>query len=168
MKEETSDFLKFVKKYGEIKDIEEAFNEFPPEEEWHEGRIENVLREKGEVYNLYKVGDIVYVNKYYYLDGSAGKNHFFVIIEQDNIAVPIENLGMLISSKLEKLKYKSNVELKRDELNNLDRDSIVKTDAIYKIPNDQILFKMGEVSLDKIDEYKKYYRENRKTIGYKM
>lgn len=168
MKEETSDFLKYVKKYGEIKDVEEAFKEFPPEEEWHKGRIENVLREKGEVYNLYKIGDIVYVNKYYYLDGSVGGNHFFVIIEQDNIAVPIENLGMLISSRLEKLKYKSNVELKKDEFNNLDRDSIVKTDAIYKIPNDQILFKMGEVSLDKIEEYKKCYRKNKKSIGYKM
>ena len=33
-----------------IKSVEEAFKEFPPEEEWHEGRIENVLREESEEY----------------------------------------------------------------------------------------------------------------------
>lgn len=159
MKEELSDFLKFILKNGEIKEVEEAFKEFPPEEEWHKGKIENVLREESEEYSLYKVGDIVYVKKYFYLDGSAGENHFFVIIEQNNIAVPIENFGMLISSLLEKLKYKSNVKLEKDEINNLDRDSIVKTDAVYRIHNDQILFKMGEVSLDKIEEYKKCYEE---------
>ena len=159
MKEELSDFLKFAMKSGRIKEVEEAFNEFPPEEEWHKGNINNVLKEKSEEYSLYKVGDIVYVKKYYYLDGTAGENHFFVIIEQNNIAVPIESFGMLISSRLEKLKYKSNEELKKDEINNLDRDSIVKTDVIYRIHNDQILFKMGEVSLDKIEEYKKCYTE---------
>lgn len=57
MQEEMSDFLKFVKKYGEIKDVEEAFKEFPPEEEWHKGRVENVLREKCAEYSLYKVGE---------------------------------------------------------------------------------------------------------------
>ena len=66
---------------------------------------------------------------------------------------------MLISSKIEKLKYKSNVELKKDSINNLDRDSIVKTDILYKIHNDQILFKISEVSSDKIEEYKRYYIE---------
>lgn len=116
MQEEMSDFLKFVKKYGEIKDVEEAFKEFPPEEEWHKGRVENVLREKCAEYSLYKVGDIVFVKKYHYLDGSVGENHFFVIVEQDNIAVPIESFGMLISSRLEKLKYKSNIELKKMSL----------------------------------------------------
>ena len=88
-----------------------------------------------------------------------GQNHFFVIVEQNNIAVPIENFGMLISSKIEKLKYKSNMELKRDKMNNLDRDSIVKTDVLYRIHNDQILFKIGEVTPNKIEEYKKYYTE---------
>ena len=146
-------------KNGMIKEVEEAFEEFPPEKEWHKGRIENVLREKSEDYNLYKVGDIVYVKKYYYLDGSIGENHFFVIVEQDNIAVPIESFGMLISSRLEKLKYKSNSILKKDSLNKLDRDSIVKMDVMYHIPYDQILFKMGEVTSNKIDEYKKYYDE---------
>lgn len=159
MKEKISDFLKFAIKSGRIKNVEEAFKEFPPEEEWHKGRIENVLREDNEEYSSYKIGDIVFVKKFKYIDGSDGENHFFIIVEQNNIAVPIENFGMLISSKIEKLKYKSNIELKKDNINNLDRDSIVKTDVLYKIHNDQILFKIGEVSSDKIEEYKKYYVE---------
>ena len=159
MKEELSDFLKFAINSGRIKDVEEAFKEFPPEEEWHKGKIENVLREDNEEYSLYKIGDIVFVKKFKYIDGRDGENHFFIIVEQNNIAVPIENFGMLISSKIEKLKYKSNIELKKDNRNNLDRDSIVKTDILYKIHNDQILFKIGEVSSDKIEEYKRYYVE---------
>ncbi len=43
MKNEISDFLKFEKEKGKIKDLEEAFNEFPVEEEWHKGKIENLL-----------------------------------------------------------------------------------------------------------------------------
>lgn len=39
-------------------------------------------------------------------------------------------------------------------MNGLDKDSIVKTDIIYKISNAQILFKIGEVGLDKVEEYK--------------
>ena len=113
MKEELSDFLKFAINTGRIKDVEEAFKEFPPEEEWHKGKIENVLREDNEEYSLYRIWDIVFVKKFKYIDGTNGENHFFIIVEQNNIAVPIENFGMLISSKIEKLKYKSNVELKK-------------------------------------------------------
>lgn len=160
MKEELSDFLKFAFKSGRIKDVEEAFKEYPPEEEWHKGKIENVLKEENEEYNLYKVGDIVFVKRFKYINGTEGENHFFIIVEQNNIAVPIENFGMLISSKIEKLKYKSNIELKKDNINNLNMDSIVKTDVLYKIRNDQILFKIGVVSMDKIEEYKRYYMEN--------
>ena len=38
--------------------------------------------------------------------------------------------------------------------------SIVKTDIIYKIENEQILFKIGKVDSKKIDEYKQRYLEN--------
>lgn len=55
MKEKISDFLKFAIKSGRIKDVEEAFKEFPPEEEWHKGRIENVLREDNKKYKRYYV-----------------------------------------------------------------------------------------------------------------
>lgn len=53
MKEKITDFLKFAIKSRRIKDVEEAFKEFHPEEEWHKGRIENVLREDNEKYKKY-------------------------------------------------------------------------------------------------------------------
>ena len=92
-----------------------------------------------------------------------GKDHLFVIIDQDNTAVPIENFGMLISSNLEKLKFNSNKLLKKDNINNLHKDSIVKTDVIYKISNEQILFKIGKVDNEKIEEYKKSFYNNLKS-----
>lgn len=154
-----NDFLEIAKQKNRILDLNEVFKEFPPEEEWHKGKIENVLREDSEEYSSYKVGDIVFVNYYTYRDGKTGNNHFFVIVEQNNIAVPIESFGMLISSNLEKLKYKSNIKLEKDMMNNLNRDSIVKTDFIYRIKNENILFKIGEVTLDKVKEYKRLFLE---------
>lgn len=44
MKEELSEFLKIAYKYGRVKDLEEAFEEFPVEEEWHKGKVENILK----------------------------------------------------------------------------------------------------------------------------
>lgn len=69
---------------------------------------------------------------------------------------------MLISSNLKKLKYQTNKFLRKDEMNGLDKDSIVKTDVIYKIANNQILFKIGEVSLNKVEEYKEAFYKNLK------
>ena len=43
-----------IYKYGRVKDLEDAFKEFPVEEEWHEGKIENILNEDSEVYSIYK------------------------------------------------------------------------------------------------------------------
>lgn len=138
MKEELSDFMKLAYKLGRVKDVEEAFEEFPIEEEYHKGKTENILCEEKETYNTYSVGDIVFVKTYTYKNGNLGNNHLFVIIDKGNLVVPIENFCMLISS-------------------NLDKDSIVKTDVIYKIRNEQILFKIGEVDIEKIEEYKQSY-----------
>lgn len=99
-------------------------------------------------------------NKYSYPDGKIGNNHFFVIIDQDNTAVLIENFGMLVTSNLNKLKFKSNKILEKDEINNLHKDSLVKTDVIYKILNEQIIFKIGIVSYEKIEEYKKSFYDS--------
>lgn len=158
------EFLKIAMKSGKIRDIKEAFREYPVDEEWHQGRIENILQlqEEGQDYYLYKVGDIVFVNEYTYDDGNRGKNHLFVIVEQNNLAVPIENFGMLISSNLKKIKYQSNKLLEKDTINGLDKNSLVKTDVIYKISNNQILFKIGEVSLNKVEEYKEAFYKNLK------
>ena len=161
MKEELSDFLKIAYKYNRVKELNEAFKEYPVEEEWHKGKIENVLKEDNENYNIsYEIGDIVFVKEYTYSDGKIGNNHFFVIIDKNNTAVPIENFGMLISSNLDKLKFKSNKLLEKDGFNNLNKDSIVKTDMIYKILNEQIIFKIGTVDNEKIEEYKKSFYDS--------
>lgn len=159
-----SEFMKFAYKCNKVRDIKEAFEEYPVEEEWHKGKIENVLtlKEESLEYNNYEIGDIVFVKEYYYSNGVKGKNHFFVIIDQNNIAVPIENFGRLISSKLTKLKYPANKLLEKNDKNNLNMDSIVKTDVIYKILNNQILFKIGKVDTTKIEEYKNNFIENNK------
>lgn len=161
MKEELSDFLKMAYKYNRVKDLKEAFEEYPVEEEWHKGKIENVLKEESEYYNIsYNIGDIVFVKEYSYSDGKKGTNHFFVIIDKDNTAVPIENFGMLISSNLDKLKFKANKLLEKDDINNLKKDSIVKTDVVYKILNEQIIFRIGTVDNEKIEEYKNSFYES--------
>lgn len=80
-----------------------------------------------------------------------------IINQNNNIAVPIEYLGMIISSKIEKVKYRGNILLHRDNKNNLEMDSIVKTDALYKIENKEIVMKIGNVDDDKIEEYKETY-----------
>ena len=56
MREELSDFIKNAYKLGKIKDV---FLEYPPEEEWHKGSIENVISEDQREYLIvYKIGDI--------------------------------------------------------------------------------------------------------------
>lgn len=163
MNDGLSDFLKMAYKYNKVKDLKEAFEEFPVEEEWHKGKIENVLMENSQDYDEnYEIGDIVLVKEYLYSNGEKGHNHFFVIIDKNNTAVPIENFGMLISSNLTKLKYKANKLLEKDSINNLHKDSIVKTDVIYKIVNEQIIFKIGKVDNERIEEYKKSFCENLK------
>ena len=162
MKEGLSDFLKTAYEHGKVRDLKDAFKEYPVDEEWHKGKIENILKENNESYNFYEIGDIVFVREYSYPDGKIGNNHFFVIIDKDNIAVPIENFEMLLSSNLDKLKFKANKLLEKDETNNLYKDSLVKNNVIYKIPNEQIIFKIGIVSYEKIEEYKKSFYDSLK------
>jgi len=155
VREELSDFLKLAYENNRVKDVRNAFEEFPVEEEWHNGKLDNVLKEYKENYGtFFDIGDIVFVKDYVYPDGQKGNNHFFVIIDQDNTAVPIENFGMLISSNLQKLKFDSNQLLLKNKVNNLHKDSIVKTDVVYKILNEQIEFKIGKVDIEKVEEYK--------------
>lgn len=162
MKEDLSDFLKIAYKYGRVKDLEEAFEEFPVEEEWHKGKVENVLNEESEKFDYYNIGDIVFVSVYLYPDGKMGSNHLFVIIDRNNIAIPIEYIGMILSSQINKIKFKSNKLIKKDDKNNLNKDSIIKTDTVYKLNDKQILFKVGEIEKDKIEEYKKSFYDTLK------
>ena len=150
-----SEFLKKAYEQGRVKPLKDAFLEFPPEEEWHKGRVDYFIKDGKAQYNsIYNIGDIVFVREYYYIDGTLGTNHLFVIIDKNNSAVPIENFGMLISSNLKKIKYESNKLIKKDNKNNLDTDSIVKTDYVYTILDQDILFKIGMVDSEKIEDYK--------------
>ena len=157
MEEGLSDFLKLAYEKGKVKEVKDAFYEYPVEEEWHQGKIENILCEDTVQYSPYDIGDIVFVKEYYYQNGEKGQNHLFVIVDQNNMAVPIENFGMLISSQLEKIKFEANKLLPKDDNNKLKRDSVVKTDVIYRITNNQILFKIGSVDKQKIEEYKESF-----------
>ncbi len=165
MQKELSKFLKIAYEHGRVKELKEAFEEYPVEEEWHKGKVENVLNEDSEIYSIYEIGDIVFVKEYTYSNGKSGNNHFFVIIDQNNTAVPIENFGMLISSNIEKLKFNANILLEKDNVNNLHKDSIVKTDVVYKILNEQILFKIGKVDSEKINQYKQSFYDTLKNIN---
>lgn len=155
MKNDMSEFLKIAYERNKVKDLHEAFIEYPVEEEWHNGDIDYVIGEGcSKYYASYHIGDIVFVKDYIYDNNKKGKNHLFVIVDKNNTAVPIENFGMLISSNLDKLRFKQNKLLEKNNLNNLHKDSVVKTDIIYKILNEQILFKIGTVDSEKIEEYK--------------
>lgn len=146
------DFIKKGYEEGWIKPLEDAFINNPPTEEIHKGEITYYIKEEAKPYTKYKVGDIVYVDRYTYSNKKEGNNHLFVIV-RTNLVVDIEYFGMLISSRLEKLKYKDNILLKRDQKNNLDKDSIVKTDYVYEIKDKDIRCKIGEVDKEKIDLY---------------
>lgn len=112
------------------------------------------LNEEQSIYNFkYNVGDIVFVKKYNYKNGSTGSNHLFLIIE-DNYIVSMDYFCFLISSQLDKLKYDTNLFLAKDNQNKLKKDSILKLDNIYRIENEDILFKVGEVTQEKLNIYR--------------
>lgn len=112
------------------------------------------LNEENSSYNFkYNVGDIVFVKKYNYSNGIKGSNHLFLIIE-DNYIVSMDYFCLLISSQLDKLKYDTNLFLAKDCKNNLKKDSILKLDNIYRIENNDILFKVGEVTQEKLNVYR--------------
>ncbi|MBE5821311.1 MAG: type II toxin-antitoxin system PemK/MazF family toxin [Clostridiales bacterium] len=154
-----NNFIMQAKKTGRIKDGKYAFIEYLAKDEWHKGKIENVLCKK-KVQYYYNIGDIVFVKDYEYLDGSVGTKHLFVIIDKKFTAVPIEYWCMIISSNLNKLKYSQNILLQKDNINGLNKDSVIKTDVIYNFLKEQILFKVGEVDLDTINTYKEMFLNN--------
>lgn len=136
----------------ELKDV-------PKEESLSEEEVKYYLNEESSVYNFpYKEGDIVFVSKYYYPSGEEGTNHLFVIIE-NNYAVSMEYFCFLISSQLQKLSYKENLYLPKSDKNKLRKDSIIKTDIIYRIEEKEINRKIGEVTKEELDNYKKIFIE---------
>lgn len=157
MKKKMSEFLKEAYATGRVRPVEEAFDDYSVNEEDHKGDINYFLSEGVEIYGKYSIGDIVFVEKFKYENDLDGSNHLFVIIEENNIAIPIEYMGLILSSQIHKQTYESNILIEKDEINHLKKDSIIKTDRLYQILEQQILFKIGMVELTRIDEYKNMY-----------
>ena len=153
------DFIEQVKKNGLFRDVSDAFKQYPPEEEWHKGNVNFYIKERMTNFG-YDIGDIVYVPRFKYSNNSSGSNHLFVIIDKDKQVVPLEYFGLLISSNISKLKYSQNVSLTPDDKNNLNKESIVKTDYVYRLDTEAIVYKIGEVSIEKINYYKECVKTN--------
>ena len=81
MKDNLSQFMKVAYKYNRVKDLKDAFEDYPVENEWHKGKVENIINEDTIKYGTYNIGDIVFVSVYLYPDGKVGNNHLFVIID---------------------------------------------------------------------------------------
>ena len=99
------------------------------------------VSENFEKFGDVQKGDIVFAE--------IGQNHLFVILD-NNRYMPIEYFGMIISSNIKKEKYKYNIKINKDKENNLYKNSIVKTDHIYKLNKKDILKKVGKIDSDMI------------------
>ena len=125
--------------------------------------------------NKYEIGDIVFVSKYKYDSTKIeGKNHLFVIINEDKIeAVTVEYFGLIVSSHREKSKdnsdFKYNEPLDMNSDNGLNQNSIVKCDQVYSIPPQNIQFKIGSVDVDDylrfIESYSKALKELEEVVN---
>lgn len=104
----------------------------------------------------FNIGDIVFVTNYQYNSGCKGEKHCFVLID-DGQAVELNYFGFLVSSRLQKSTYLYNEIIQKDNTNNLHKDSIVKCDDLIKISEDEIEFKIGEVSQNDLERFVNTY-----------
>lgn len=118
------------------------------------GKIENILQEEEFPYNVYSVGDIIFVKRYQYENGKEGHNHLFVIIDQNNIAVPIENNKEYLRIKeiIKRNEFRIEKEIK-------EIDTIEKIDFsdIFPTSEQHIKTKWGDLKFVKI----RYFDENK-------
>lgn len=136
-----SKFINEVIKNNDLLIYNDVYKSLEPDE------VGFYIGEKLNVYGTYKIGDIVYVSKY---KNKNVNKHLFVIVDEENRGIDID----YFLSKLDKLKYESNVLLKKDNMNNLNKDSIVKTDNIYNIKKENIDFLVGKIDLKLVSEFK--------------
>lgn len=151
------DFIKKAIENGDVKKYSEVYDTDPNIKEECDRLF--YIGEKTVKYPKYDIGDIIYVKDY--KNNEKINNHLFVIVDDDNYGVPIDYFCMIISSNLDKLKYKSNRLLEKDNINNLNKDSLVKTDTIYDIKYDEISFCVSKVDIELVKEYEKLYLENK-------
>ncbi len=115
------------------------------------------------VQNKYNLGDIVFVNEYNYVNNDIGKNHLFVIVDDENKVVPLEYFRFIVSSHTEKSKEKTkyiyNEPLSKSKTNNLISDSIVKCDNLFTLPSKNIQYKIGTVDVDDFLRFITTYKE---------
>ena len=116
------------------------------------------VSENFEKFGDVQKGDIVFAKKFIYANGEIGQNNLFVILD-NNRYMPIEYFGMIISSNIKKEKYKYNIKINKDKENNLYKNSIVKTDYIYKLNKNDILKKVGKIDSDMIKLFESKYEE---------
>lgn len=136
--------------------------EVPKEDALTKEEVEYYISENFETFDGIQKGDIVFVKKFIYSSGEIGENHLFVIIDQNNY-MPIEYFGMILSPNIKKEYYKYNIKIDKDNKNRLNKDSIVKTDHIYKLNKKDILKKVGKIDNELIklfiEKYKNYINE---------
>lgn len=140
-----------IKTYSEFLETEEANMYTLSEEE-----STYYISHDNKKLKKYKIGDIVFVSAYKYKNGDIGKNHSFVIID-DSQAIDINYFGFLISSQVQKVSYPYNEMLNKNSENNLYKDSIVKCDDLIILSEENIKFKIGEVTDDELEKFIKAY-----------
>ena len=106
-------------KKGALKPLSEPFKEYP------------YVAEKTIQYGNYKEKDIVFIKEYKYSDGTIGRDHLFVIIDDNNTSVPLEYFSFLISSNL---KNKINIEKNSNY------------EKIYILPSTNEIYILGTVT----------------------
>jgi len=114
------------------------------------------------------IGDIVFVNSYTYPDGSKGNYHIFVIMDISNdeiTAIPIECLGFIVSSQIDKNnnvnpKYPYNEPINPNNENRLPKKSHVKCDELFSINPDNVFFVLGKITDTEYSKYIDLYKES--------
>ena len=97
------------------------------------------------------------------ISGSAYGSTDIIINSTQQVNIVIYKKGIFSSKKLKsvknKKKYKYNIKINKDKENNLYKNSIVKTDHIYKLNKKDILKKVGKIDSDMIKLFESKYEE---------
>jgi len=115
-----------------------------------------------------EIGDIVLVNSYKYLDGTDGSYHYFVIaaIDEDEFTlVHLDYFGFIVSSQIAKnndinKSFIYNEPINPDEINRLPKRSHVKCDELISVKPNNIIMKLGTVTIEQYDRFMKLYKKS--------
>ena len=113
-----------------------------------------------------EIGDIVLVSNYTYPDRSEGSYHNFVIaaIDEDELTlVHLDYFGFVISSQIAKNndvneKFPYNEPIAPDDISRLPKHSHVKCDELISINPDNIIMKLGIVTVAQFNRFMELYR----------